>query len=107
MCSCIQKRITLYWEWKASIKYSTECSMCFTIPSTATTEKVYTGKDRMLLQTSITEFHEKFNITEIQKLAFHFPHVHILGTYHCGKEHHKEFKKTGTLHRVLCQLDYA
>ena len=49
-------------------------------------------KELVLLETSITEFHKQFYIPEIKKLPFHLPHVHIIGTHQCGKEHHDEFK---------------
>ena len=31
----------------------------------------------------------------------------ILGTHHCGKELHDEFKRQGKLHDGLCYRDYA
>ena len=61
----------------------------------------------MVLETSITEFHENYYIPEIQKLAFHLPHVRILVTHHCGKERHEAFKLRGGLHAFLCRSDYA
>ena len=45
-------------------------------------------------------------IPSIQKLAFNFPHVHILVTYHCGKERREEFKCQGNLHDVLFLRNY-
>ena len=52
----------------------------------------------MLLEISITEFHENYYIPEIKTLAFHFTRVRILGTHHCGKERHELFKIWGNLH---------
>ena len=49
----------------------------------------------------------KNNIPAIQKLAFHLPHVIILGTHHCGKERREEFKRLGSSNDVLCYRDYA
>ena len=43
----------------------------FHIFITYTTANVYTGNNRVLMETSITEFHEKFYILAIQKLIFH------------------------------------
>ena len=37
-----------------------------------------------MMETTISNFHKSFYIPEIQKLAFHIPHVKILGTNHCG-----------------------
>ena len=41
------------------------------------------------------------------KMAFHFPHVSILGTHNCGKERHYLFKLRGNLHDFLCRRDYS
>ena len=61
----------------------------------------------MLLVTSITESHENFYIPEIKKLAFHLPHVRILGTHHCGKERRYEFKLWENVQDVSCRRDYS
>ena len=55
----------------------------------------------MLLETPIRELHEKFDILAIQKLTFHLQHLHILGTYQCGKEWNDEFK-----HREMYMIFY-
>ena len=70
------------------------------------TAKVYILKVLVLLETSITEFHEIFCILEIQKMAFHLPHVRILGTHHCGKERREAFKHHGNSYVVLCRFGY-
>ena len=67
--------------------------MCSTDLSSATPGRVYTLKELVLLETLISEFHEKYYITEIQKLTFHLPHMHILVTRHCGKERCDEFQR--------------
>ena len=61
----------------------------------------------MLLETPITQFNEQFYIKVIQKLEFHLPHVRILGTHHCSKERHENFKRQVHLYDVLCCRDYA
>ena len=65
-------------------------------------EQLNTRKDLVLLETSITEFREKFCIPAIPKLAFNLTRVSILGTHHCGKEQHEAFKCRGELHGVFC-----
>ena len=80
--------------------------LCFTVPSSDRTVKVTTRKELLLLETPITEFHEKLYIPAIQKLAFRLTHVRILGTHHCGKELCEAFKRRGNLHDVLCRSDY-
>ena len=66
--------------------------MCCTDISSVTHRKLYTKNYLVLLETSILDFHEKYNTPEIQKLVFYLPHMHILGIHHCGKELHEEFK---------------
>ena len=61
------------------------CSLCSTVPISYSTEKLYTQKELVLLETSVTEFHENLYISAIKKLVFNFPHVRILGTHRCGK----------------------
>ena len=85
----------------------TTCLLYSTSPSSDRTSKVYTRKELVLIETPIIEFHEKFYIKKIQKLAFHLPHVCIRGIHHFVKELLKEFKLRGNLHDILCCRDYA
>ena len=82
----------------------TTCSMCYTIPSADNTEKNYTLKELVLLETYISEFHEELYVPKIQKLEFNLPYVTILGTHHCGKELRNEFKLQGYLHYVCVSV---
>ena len=59
------------------------------------------------METTISNFHSSFYIPEIQKLAFHIPHVKILGTNHCGDSLQNEFKRRESFQDVLCRRDYA
>ena len=43
----------------------------------------------------------------IQKLAFHLPHVRILGTNHCGEMRHTDFKRRDLFQDVLCLCEYS
>ena len=61
----------------------------------------------MITETTISEFHTSFYIPAIQKLAFHLPHVRILGTNHCGEMQHTAFKRHELFQDVLCRCDYA
>ena len=47
--------------------------------------KIYTRKALVMMETTISNFCKNFYIPEIQKFAFHLPHVRILGTNHCGE----------------------
>ena len=61
----------------------------------------------MLLETSLTEFHGKLYIPPIQKLAFYFPRVNIIGTHHYRKELLDALKLQDKLHDVLFWCGYA
>ena len=60
-----------------------------------------------MMHTTISEFHTSFYIPAIQKLAFHLPHVRILGTNHCGEIRGTAFKRRESFQDVLCRRDYA
>ena len=40
-------------------------------------------------------------------MAFHLPHVRILGTNHCGELRRTAFKRRELFQDVLCRRDYA
>ena len=50
----------------------TTCSICSSMPSTDTTEKLYTWNDPVLLETSMIEFYEKLCIPGIPNWHFIF-----------------------------------
>ena len=52
-------------------------------------------------------FHTSFYIPAIQKLAFHLPHVRIIGTNHCGEMRRTAFKRRESFQYVLCRCDYS
>ena len=60
-----------------------------------------------MMETTISDFHTSFYIPAIQKLAFHLPHVRILGTNHCGEIRRTAFKRRELFKYVLCRRDYA
>ena len=59
------------------------------------------------METTISEFHIRYYIQAIQNLAFHLPHVLILGKNYCGEMQHMAFKRRELLQDVLCRRDYA
>ena len=83
------------------------CYMCEqeSLPDKST--KIYTRRDLVMMETTISNFHTSFYILAIQKLAFHLPHVRILGTNHCGEMRCKAFKRCELFQDVLCRRDYA
>ena len=60
-----------------------------------------------MMETKISDFHTSFYIPAIKKLAFHLPHVRILGTNHCGENRRIAFKRHELFQDFLCCGDYA
>ena len=69
--------------------------------------KLYTRKELVMMETTISDFNTSFYIPAIHKLAFHLPHVRILGTNHCGELRRTAFKRRELFQDVLCRRDYA
>ena len=60
------------------------CRKCQQDTDSRQPTKIYTRKKLVMMETTIYIFHTSFYIQKIQKLAFHIPHVQILGITHCG-----------------------
>ena len=69
--------------------------------------KIYTRKELMMIETTISNFHTSFLISAIQKLAFYIPRVKLLGTNHCGDSRRNAFKLCESFQDVLCYCDYS
>ena len=82
------------------------CYMCKQESSSDNSTKIYTRKDRVMMATEISDFHTSFYIPAIQKLAFHLPHVQILGTNHCGTMRRTASKRRELFQDVICPRDY-
>ena len=61
----------------------------------------------MAMETTLSGFLTSFYISSITKLAFHLPHVHILGTNNCGTMRHTALKKRELFQDILCRRDHA
>ena len=59
-----------------------------------------------MMETTIYNFHTSFYIPAIQKLAFHIPHIQILGTNHCGDSFRTKFKCHKSFQDVLFHRYY-
>ena len=69
--------------------------------------KIYTRKKLVMMETKISDFHTSLYIPAIQKLAFHLPHVCILGTNNCGEMRRTAFKRRESFQDVIFCRDYA
>ena len=69
--------------------------------------KVYTRKELVMTETTISGFHTSFYIPATQKLAFHLPHVHILGTNNCGEMRRTAFKLSELFQDFIWRRDYS
>ena len=69
--------------------------------------KIYTRKELVLMETTISDFRTRFYIPAFQKLAFHLPHVRILDTNQCGEMRRNALKRRELFQDVLSCHDYA
>ena len=60
-----------------------------------------------MMGTTISGFHTSFYIPALQKLAFHLPHMRIVGEYHCGEMRRTAFKRRELFQNFPCHRDYA
>ena len=77
---------------RITLKYKKIWSMCKQEYLPDTSKIIYTRKELVIMETTISDFHTIFYIPAIQKFAFHLPHVIILGTNHCGEMRRTAFK---------------
>ena len=59
-----------------------------------------------MTETKISDFHTRLYIPAIQNLAFHLPHVRILGTNHCGEMRHTALKRRELFQDTRCRREY-
>ena len=81
--------------------------MCKQESSPDKSTEIYTRKELVMMETKISGFHTSFYIPAIQNLAFHLPHVRILGTNYCGEIRRTAFKRRELFQDVLFRRDYA
>ena len=81
--------------------------MCKQESSTDKSTKIYTRKELVMMETTISNFHTSLYIPAILKLAFHLPHMRILGTNQCGEMQRTAFKRRELFQDVLCRRNYA
>ena len=81
--------------------------MCKQESSPDKSTKIYTRKELVMMEKTISDFHTNFYIPAIQKLDSHLSHVRILGTNHSGEMQHTAFKRHKLFQDVLCRCDYS
>ena len=81
--------------------------MCKQESSPDKSTKIYTRKELVMMETTISDFHTCFYIPAIHKLAFYLPHVRILGKNNCGELRRTAFKRRELFQDVLCRRDYS
>ena len=81
--------------------------MCKQESSPEESTKIYTIKELVMMETTISDFHASFYIPDIQNLALNLTHVRILVTNHCGEMRHTAFKQRELFQDVICRRDYA
>ena len=83
------------------------CRECQQDTASVKSTKIYTIKELVMIETTISNFHTSFLIPSIQKLEFHSPHIQILGTYQCVDSCRTAFKRRESFQDVLCCRVYA
>ena len=83
------------------------CRKCQQDTASGQSTKIYTRKELVMIEKTISNFHTSFYISKIQKLAFHIPHVQILRVYHCSDSLQTAFKRRKSFQYVLCRRDYS
>ena len=94
ICFCVYQHIehcTVYD--RRPFNEKKQFQLCEAYAYSIVTEKLYTIKYIFMMESSIVDFHQDLYIPAIQKLAFHLPHVHIIGTHHCGNMRREAFKR--------------
>ena len=84
-CCTAHGRIPLYNKKK--------CRVCKHDSVSEQPKKIYTRKELVMMETTISNFRTSLYVIEIQKLLFHLPHVQILVINHCGDSCQTEFKR--------------
>ena len=84
-----------------------KCSLCDALPEDALKGSLSTRKNLVLHETSINEFHANYYSTAIAKLAFHLPHVQILGTNEVGNTRRQALHSRASKQDCSCKRDYA
>ena len=76
-----------------TLTYRGNCRKCQQDTAWGQSTKINTIKELVMMDTTISNFHTSFYIPAIKKLAFHIPHVQILGRNHCGDYCRTYFKR--------------
>ena len=70
-------------------------------------KNIYTRREIVMMETTISNFHTSVYIPEIQKLAFHISHLQILGTSNCVDYIWTAIKRCESFQDMICRRDYA
>ena len=81
--------------------------MCKQDSDSEQSTKIYTRKDLVMTEITISNFHTSFYISSIGKVGFHLPRVRIIGANNCGDSRQTAFKRRKLFQDVLCRRDYA
>ena len=91
---------------RISLKGKNICYMCKQESLSDKSTKIYTRKELVMMEKTISDFNTSFYMPAFQKLAFHLSHVRILGTNHCGEMQCTSFKRRELFQDDLCRRAY-
>ena len=85
-----------------------DCTECLKESNKMLQGNLSKRKHLVLLNNSISKFHKKYYKAAIHRLAFHLPHVMILGKNHCAKLRREAFEeRVKDNFDICCERDYA
>ena len=84
-----------------------QCKLCEASSGSIVKEKIYTRKELVMIETSIVDFHKRFYIPAIQKLAFHISLVPIIGTHNCVNKRREALNRLEAYQDVFCHQYYS
>ena len=91
---------------RLSLTDKKSCCTCQQVSASGKPKNIYTIKELVMTETTISNFHTSFYISAIQKLAFHIPHIQIFVTNHCGDSRWNVFKRRESFQYVLYCCNY-
>ena len=84
-----------------------ECSICAALDDSTAKGTFKLHKQLVLIEETISQFHNNYYKPAIMKLAFHLPHVKLLGKHHCAAQRKAAFVQRGANMDITLRRDYA
>ena len=83
------------------------CMTCNNQADPSLKGRLHTKKEIVLLEETITSFHQNYYMPSIEKLAYHLAHVRILGSNHVGLTRKQALMRRGQKKDIKLVRDFA